>query len=95
MREVFGERVPPVSSIKSMIGHTMGAASAFGAIICCQALRQGFLPPTANVTTVDPDLGPGIDVVPGVARPATPRIVQNQGLAFGGNNVVTVLGRVT
>ena len=94
VREVFGERVPPVSSIKSMIGHTMGAASAFGAIICCQALRQGFLPPTANVATVDPDLGPGIDVVPGVARPATPRIVQNQGLAFGGNNVVTVLGRV-
>jgi 3-oxoacyl-[acyl-carrier-protein] synthase II len=95
VERVFGRGTrTPISSIKSMIGHTMGAASAFGAIICCQALRQGFLPPTANVTTVDPDLGPGIDVVPGVARPATPRIVQNQGLAFGGNNVVTVLGRV-
>jgi 3-oxoacyl-[acyl-carrier-protein] synthase II len=93
-REVFGERIPPISSIKSMIGHTMGAASAFGAIICCKALEQGFLPPTANVATIDPALGSGIDVVPGVARPATPRIVQNQGLAFGGNNVVTVLGRV-
>ncbi|WAE74092.1 beta-ketoacyl-[acyl-carrier-protein] synthase family protein [Streptomonospora nanhaiensis] len=93
VREVFGERVPPISSIKSMIGHTMGAASGFGAVVCCKALHDGFLPPTANVGTVDPALGPDLDVVPGRGRDAAPRIVQNHGFAFGGNNVITILGR--
>lgn len=94
IRSVFGGDLPPVSSIKSMIGHTMGAASGFGALICCMALHQGFLPPTANVTQVDPALGPGLDCVPGQGRPAAPRIAQNHGFAFGGNNAITILGRV-
>ncbi|MBT2510101.1 beta-ketoacyl-[acyl-carrier-protein] synthase family protein [Streptomyces sp. ISL-98] len=95
VREVFGDRLPPVSSIKSMIGHTMGAASGFGAVICCKAIEEGFLPPTANVVEVDPALGPGLDPVPGKARPARVDIVQNHGFAFGGNNVITILGRVS
>jgi 3-oxoacyl-[acyl-carrier-protein] synthase II len=94
VRAVFGDDLPPISSIKSMIGHTMGAASGFGALACCMALYAGFLPPTANVTRIDPALGPGVDCVPGVGRAASPRIVQNHGFAFGGNNAITVLGRV-
>ncbi|MEV4188257.1 beta-ketoacyl-[acyl-carrier-protein] synthase family protein [Streptosporangium canum] len=93
VREVFGDALPPISSIKSMIGHTMGAASGFGALICCMALHDGFLPPTANVTETDPALGPGVDCVPGTGRAASPRIVQNHGFAFGGNNAITILGR--
>ncbi|MFF5964709.1 beta-ketoacyl-[acyl-carrier-protein] synthase family protein [Streptomyces collinus] len=94
VREVFGDRLPPISSIKSMIGHTMGAASGFGALICCRALYDGFLPPTAGVEHTDPDLGPGVDPIPGRARTARPRIVENHGFAFGGNNAITILGRV-
>ncbi|MEU1318982.1 beta-ketoacyl-[acyl-carrier-protein] synthase family protein [Streptomyces tibetensis] len=94
VREVFGDRIPPISSIKSMIGHTMGAASGFGALICCRALYDGFLPPTAGVERTDPDLGPGVDPIPGRARDARPRIVENHGFAFGGNNAITILGRV-
>ncbi|MEN3359366.1 MAG: 3-oxoacyl-[acyl-carrier-protein] synthase [Mycobacteriales bacterium] len=94
VRTVFGDRIPPISSIKSMIGHAMGAASAFGAIACCKALQDGFLPPTANVDKVDPDLGLDLDCVPGEGRPARLNVVQNHGFAFGGNNVVTILGRV-
>ncbi|MFI8890039.1 beta-ketoacyl-[acyl-carrier-protein] synthase family protein [Streptomyces paradoxus] len=94
VREVFGDRIPPISSIKSMIGHTMGAASGFGALICCRALYDGFLPPTAGVEHTDPDLGPGVDPIPGRARTARPRIVENHGFAFGGNNAITILGRV-
>ncbi|HET9656493.1 MAG TPA: beta-ketoacyl-[acyl-carrier-protein] synthase family protein [Kineosporiaceae bacterium] len=94
VREVFGDRLPPISSIKSMIGHTMGAASGFGALMCCLALHEGFLPPTANVSQVDPALGPGVDCVPGTGRDATLRVVQNHGFAFGGNNAITILGRV-
>ncbi|WP_131743246.1 beta-ketoacyl-[acyl-carrier-protein] synthase family protein [Actinomadura roseirufa] len=94
MRAVFGDALPPISSIKSMIGHTMGAAAGFGALICCMALHEGFLPPTTNLTETDPALGAGLDCVPGTGRAASPRIVQNNGFAFGGNNAITVLGRV-
>lgn len=93
VREVFGEHLPPVSSIKSMLGHTMGAASGFGALACCMALYEGFLPPTSTLRTLDPALGPGLDCVPGQARPARPRIVENHGFAFGGNNAIVMLGR--
>ncbi|MFL1375927.1 MULTISPECIES: beta-ketoacyl-[acyl-carrier-protein] synthase family protein [unclassified Nocardiopsis] len=93
-REVFGDTPPPISSIKSMLGHTMGASSAFGAIASLIGMREGFLPPTVNFTEHDPELG-GIDPVPNRARPADPRIVQNNGFAFGGNNAITVFGRLS
>lgn len=94
VRQVFGDRLPPISSIKSMIGHSMGAASGFGALISCAAVKEGFLPPTANVVDVDPALGEGVDCVPGRARPCDVRIVQNHGFAFGGNNAITIFGRI-
>ncbi|MFG2910148.1 beta-ketoacyl-[acyl-carrier-protein] synthase family protein [Kitasatospora sp. NPDC048286] len=93
VREVFGETLPPISSVKSMLGHTMGAAAAFGALVSCAALHEGFLPPSATLRTVDPELGE-VDVVPGTARAAAPRVVQNHGFAFGGNNAVLLLGKV-
>lgn len=91
LRAVFGAVLPPVSSIKSMLGHTMGAASALGAIASCLALAEGFLPPTINFKTPDPACD--FDCVPNMARTAAPRVVQNHGFAFGGNNAVVVLGR--
>ncbi|UUU22352.1 beta-ketoacyl-[acyl-carrier-protein] synthase family protein [Streptomyces sp. DSM 40750] len=93
VRQVFGDRVPPISSIKSMLGHTMGAASGFGALACCAALHEGFLPPTATARSLDPELGPDLDVVAGRARSARLRIVENHGFAFGGNNAIVILGR--
>jgi 3-oxoacyl-[acyl-carrier-protein] synthase II len=94
IREVFGERVPPVSSIKSMLGHTMGAASGFGAIATCLAIDEGFLPPTINWATPDPELA-WIDPVPNSARAAKVRVAQNNGFAFGGNNAIVMLGAPT
>jgi 3-oxoacyl-[acyl-carrier-protein] synthase II len=88
---VFGDDPPPMSSIKSMLGHTMGAASGFGAIASSLAIAEGFLPPTANWSTPDPAIG-GIDPVPDVARPARVDVVQNNGFAFGGNNAIAILG---
>jgi 3-oxoacyl-[acyl-carrier-protein] synthase II len=76
-----------------MLGHTMGAASGFGAAACALAITQGFLPPTINHSTSDPDLA-GIDPVPNVSRPAEVTIAQNNGFAFGGNNAIVVLGKV-
>jgi 3-oxoacyl-[acyl-carrier-protein] synthase II len=94
IREVFGPTPPPVSSIKSMIGHTMGAACGFGAIAAVLAIDRGFLPPTINWTTPDPELD-GIDPVPNHARAARVRVAQNDGFAFGGNNAIVMLGAVS
>ncbi|QBJ90997.1 beta-ketoacyl-[acyl-carrier-protein] synthase family protein [Streptomyces seoulensis] len=93
VRDVFGATPPPMSSIKSMLGHTMGAASGLGAIASVLGIKEGFMPPTINYSTPDPKLE-GIDPVPNTARPARLRIVQNNGFAFGGNNAVTVFGEV-
>lgn len=95
IREVFGADLPPVSSIKSMIGHTMGAASGFGAVACCKAIQEGFLPPTATLEKPDETFGPGLDFVPGKGRPADVAIAQNHGFAFGGNNVIVLFGRLS
>lgn len=90
IRAVFGSEPPRTVSLKSMLGHTMGAASALGAIACALAITEGFIPPTINHVETDPECG--IDCVPNQSVPATLRIVQNNGLAFGGNNAVVVLG---
>lgn len=92
IRAVFGERPPPTSSIKSMLGHTMGAASGFGAAACALAITGGFLPPTINHEHPDPELA-GIDPVPNVSRAADVRVAQNNGFAFGGNNAIVMFGR--
>ncbi|CAL9433767.1 beta-ketoacyl-[acyl-carrier-protein] synthase family protein [Streptomyces sp. enrichment culture] len=91
IRQVYGDRPPRTVGVKSMIGHTMGAASALGAIASALAVRHGFVPPTANHRTTDPDCP--VDVVPNTSVDADVRIVQNNGLAFGGNNAVVLLGR--
>ncbi|MQY15213.1 3-oxoacyl-[acyl-carrier-protein] synthase 2 [Streptomyces sp. RB5] len=90
IRQVYGRTPPRTVGIKGMIGHTMGAASALGAIASALAIRYGFVPPTANHRTTDPNCE--VDVVPNESVPAKVRVVQNNGLAFGGNNAVLLLG---
>jgi 3-oxoacyl-[acyl-carrier-protein] synthase II len=89
--QVFAGNAPPTSSLKSMLGHAMGAASALAAAGCALALDHGFIPPTINHVEDDPEIG--IDCVPNVARQADLRVVQNNSLAFAGNNAVLILGR--
>ena len=93
VKSLFGESAArvPVSSIKSMIGHTMGAASAIEAAACALALDTGMLPPTINYEEPDPDCD--LDYVPNVARRADPRVVLNNAYAFGGNNASLCLAK--
>ncbi|MET7302459.1 beta-ketoacyl-[acyl-carrier-protein] synthase family protein [Embleya sp. NPDC005575] len=91
IREVYGEHPPRTVALKSMLGHSMGAASALGAIGCALAITNGFIPPTINHERTDPKCA--IDCVPNRSVEADLRIVQNNGMAFGGNNAVVVLGR--
>ncbi|GGW13172.1 3-oxoacyl-ACP synthase [Streptomyces libani subsp. rufus] len=91
IRSVYGDTPPRTVSIKSMLGHTMGAASALAAIACSLAIVHGFIPPTINHFTTDPECE--VDCVPNQAVAADLRVVQNNGLAFGGNNAVVMLGK--
>jgi 3-oxoacyl-[acyl-carrier-protein] synthase II len=95
IREVFGDRYRkiPVSSIKSMIGHTMGAASALEAIACALVVSNDMIPPTINFETHDPECD--IDCVPTSARKQVVDIALNNSYAFGGNNASLVLKKFT
>lgn len=93
IKQVFGEATRvPVSSIKSMLGHTMGAASALEAIACVLAIRDGMVPPTANLNAPDPECD--LDCVPNTAREARVDVALSNAYAFGGNNAALLVGRV-
>jgi 3-oxoacyl-[acyl-carrier-protein] synthase II len=91
MREIFGERKVPISSMKSMLGHCMGAASALEAIGCIMTLEEGVYPPTIGYETPDPECD--VDVVANTARRGANDVVLNNSLAFGGYNSVTCLAK--
>jgi 3-oxoacyl-[acyl-carrier-protein] synthase II len=89
---VFGERASriPMSSNKSMIGHSLTAAGAVEAIFTQLSIRNGILPPTINYDIPDPALPE--DCVPNVARSASVRHAISNSFGFGGQNVCLVLG---
>lgn len=81
----------PVSSLKSMAGHAMGAAAALEAVACVRALEAGLVPPTIHYQTPDPECD--LDVVPDVARRLPLKIVASNAYAFGGNCSTLLLRR--
>ena len=89
---VFGERAAklPVSSNKSMIGHTLSAAGTIEAIFTVLSLRHGILPPTINYDAPDPALP--LDCVPNKAREARVAYAISNSFGFGGQNVCLVIG---
>ena len=89
---VFGERAKtlPISSNKSMIGHTLSAAGAVEAVFSLLTLQHQRIPPTINYTMPDPAIP--LDVVPNAARDAKVRHVISNSFGFGGQNVSLVMG---
>ncbi len=79
-----------ISSTKSMTGHLLGGAGAMETIACLLAMRDGKLPPTANLVNPDPECD--LDYVPGRARDATVVTAMSNSFGFGGHNVALVLG---
>jgi len=95
IKKVFGEHAKKlaISSIKSMLGHTMGAASAIEAVACALAIKEGVVPPTINYETKDPECD--LDFVPNVKREMQVDIAMNNAYAFGGNNSSLILKKFT
>jgi 3-oxoacyl-[acyl-carrier-protein] synthase II len=90
---VFGERIKsvPISSNKSMIGHTLSAAGAIEAVFSILTLQHQRIPPTINYDIPDPSIP--LDVVPGKARDARVTHAISNSFGFGGQNVSLVMGR--
>ena len=90
---VFGERANsiPISSNKSMVGHTLSAAGAVEAVFTLLTLDRGRMPPTINYLLPDPAIP--LDVVPNTARDAKLRHALSNSFGFGGQNVSLVIGR--
>jgi len=87
--EIFGKKNVPVSSTKSMMGHSLGAAGAIEAVISLLALRHDFLPPNINFSDCDPQWD--LDIVANSARDAEVRCAMSNSFGFGGTNASIVL----
>lgn len=91
IKKVLGDHAyrVPVSSIKSMIGHSMGAAGALEAIACALSMCTGWVPPTINYEHPDPECD--LDYVPNQAREHVVKVAVSNSFGFGGQNAVLVL----
>ena len=93
IKTVFGEQAynVPISSTKSMIGHSMGGAGALEAIACVKTIETGTIHPTINYETPDPECD--LDYVPNIPRRADVNIVLSNSFGLGGNNACLVIGK--
>jgi len=93
IRAAFGAHADRISvtSNKSMLGHTLGAAGAMSGLAAVLAIRDGLIPPTINYETPDPDCD--LDIVANTARPARLDVAMINGFGFGGQNAVAIFRR--
>jgi 3-oxoacyl-[acyl-carrier-protein] synthase II len=86
VKKAFGSHAysVPISSVKSMLGHTMGAASAIEAAVCALAITHGWIPPTMHWRDRDGECD--LDYVANSARKHAVKVAMNNAYAFGGNN---------
>ena len=93
IKRAFGEQAYqiPVSSTKSMIGHSLGAAGALEALACIRSITDGMIHPTINYEFPDPECD--LDYVPNQARQADVRVVLSNAFGFGGQNACLVFKR--
>jgi 3-oxoacyl-(acyl-carrier-protein) synthase len=85
-------RLPPITSTKSMIGHTLGAAGAIESIVSVMTIREGCIPPTINLTDPDPE-AQGLTIVANEAARHDVRVVLSNSFGFGGQNTALIFQR--
>ena len=84
IKEVFNNKIPSISSTKSMTGHTLGAAGALESVFSIMTLKDNIIPPTINLNNPDPKCD--LDYTPNIAREKKVKIVMNNSFGFGGTN---------
>lgn len=93
IKKAFGKRAYsiPISSIKSMVGHMLGAAGALEAATCCKVMETGIIPPTINLEYPDPECD--LDYVPNKARTGDIHLAISNSFGFGGHNSVLAISK--
>ena len=88
MKRIYGEKAKnvPMSSIKSMTGHLLGAAGGVEAVATVLTIVNGIMPPTINYQDVDAEEGMDLDYVPNTARKAEVKVAMSNNFGFGGHN---------
>ena len=92
IKMIFGDKTPPVSSIKGQTGHCLGAAGGIEAVVCLMSMEKGLIPPTINYENQDEDCN--LDYVPNKARESELNIVMSNSFGFGGTNGVVIFKKV-
>ncbi len=92
IKKVFGNTLPYVSSTKGATGHMMGAGGVTETITCIKAIETGVIPPTINLTEVDPECA-GIDFVANTAKKAEVNYAMSNAFGFGGQNSSIIVGK--
>ncbi|HEY8080707.1 MAG TPA: beta-ketoacyl-ACP synthase II [Acidimicrobiales bacterium] len=90
LHAVFTDGVPPVTSVKGYLGHSLGAAGAIEAVVSVLTVANGVIPPTAGTKDLDPAVD--LDVVLDVPRPLDRRVVLSNSFGFGGHNGTVIFG---
>ena len=89
--EIFGNKVP-ISSLKSYMGHTLGACGALESWLAIEMMNQGWFAPTINLDNIDPQCAP-LDYIQGAGRDLDVEYVMNNNFAFGGINTSLIFSR--
>ncbi|MCK4743954.1 MAG: beta-ketoacyl-ACP synthase I [Sulfuriflexus sp.] len=92
VKEVFGDKIPAISSTKSLTGHALGAAGVNEAIYCLLMQQEGFISATANITELDPEAD-GVPIVRERQDDATLDTVMSNSFGFGGTNATLIFSR--
>ncbi len=92
VKKVFGDKLPFVSSTKGATGHMMGAGGVTETIACIKAIETGIIPPTINLSEVDPECS-GIDYVANTAKKADIKYAMSNAFGFGGQNSSIIVGK--
>ena len=94
IKRIFGEKAYqiPVSSTKSMIGHSIGAAGAIEAVVCALAIENQYAPPTINYKEKDPDCD--LDYVPNQGRNVKINNVLSNSFGFGSSNACLIFSKL-
>ena len=93
IRNVFGQSIPPISSTKSLTGHTLGAAGVHEAIYCLLMLQNGFISASANIERIDPE-AEDMPIVRELTRKNLQTVMSNS-YGFGGTNATLIFREYT
>ena len=92
IKSIFKDKIPAISSTKSMIGHTLGAAGAIESIFSIMSIIDNVIPPTINLDNPDPSCD--LDYTPHTARDRSIKIAMNNSFGFGGTNSSLIFAKV-